>query len=312
MPFITIQGTFHILGMDKNGHPTGFQPDGDSIQFKPDNPALLDQLVRLGHPYKLTSIGSLNLRFEGIDALELHYEATGPQSHQPRPLADEARDFLTGKLGMNPVPYAPPKNLTVRPPVPVDGVPGYILTRNLEFNGRPVSWVYTGAPPDPDGTPVYLDTCRLQQSLNYQLMAAGQTYPLFYDTLFVDLRMTLGTAARQARRNGLGIWASDKTNSGIQVTAVADLETNGVIFPKLFRRLVSYMRTLNTTDLAGFPLWVATEEEEQVLDLAELNFTHFDNVINIVGDIVSLDRRPEDIIFVSKKRIGLDWVRAIF
>jgi hypothetical protein len=51
------------------------------------------------------------LGFEGIDALELHFEG----HHQPRPLADEARDYLTGLLGMNLVEYRPPDHLTVKP-----------------------------------------------------------------------------------------------------------------------------------------------------------------------------------------------------
>jgi hypothetical protein len=304
MPFITIKGTYRLTGMNQQGNATGFQPDGDSIQFKPDNPLLLDQLERLGHPYKLTGIGSLNLRFEGIDTLELHYQSVGPLTFQP--FAAVARDFLTGQLGMNPVPYVQPKNIVVDPPVPVDAVPGYILSRNLEFNGRPVSFAYAGNPPDPDGTKVILDACRLQSSLNYRLVAAGHAYPLFYDTLFADLRMSLAMAARSARKLGFGVWAGDLTTAGIVINGVGDLEVNGVIFPKLFRRLVDYMRKLNTTDLTGFPHWVATEEEEQVLDLAETNFTHFDNIIGIIGNVVALQRRPEDVVFVSKKRIGLD------
>ena len=45
----------------------GFEPDGDSMQFKPSNPALLGGLARTGAPARLTSIGSTQLRFEGID-----------------------------------------------------------------------------------------------------------------------------------------------------------------------------------------------------------------------------------------------------
>ena len=85
MSFLVIAGTFRLVGQTRAGKPSGFEPDGDSIQFKPDNPVLLDQLDRVGSPYRLTSIGSTQLRLEGIDALELHFEG----SHQPRPLADQ-------------------------------------------------------------------------------------------------------------------------------------------------------------------------------------------------------------------------------
>ena len=87
------------------------------MQFKRDDASLLERLERTADAYRLTSIRSTQLRFEGIDALELHFEG----HHQPRPLADDSRDHLTGLLGMNPVAYAPPKNVTVKPPVAHDG-----------------------------------------------------------------------------------------------------------------------------------------------------------------------------------------------
>ena len=74
------------------------------MQFKPTNPALLEELARTGSPARLTSIGSTQLRFEGIDALELHFGG----SFEPRPLAYDARDFLTAKLHLDPVLYTGP------------------------------------------------------------------------------------------------------------------------------------------------------------------------------------------------------------
>jgi hypothetical protein len=101
----------------------------DALQFKPANAQLLNRLDQPGRPVRLTSLGSTQLRLEGIDALELHFDST----HQSRPMADQARDFLTGKLGLNPVPYRPPRNIQVKPPVkpPVlkDATEGFILSR---------------------------------------------------------------------------------------------------------------------------------------------------------------------------------------
>ena len=57
---------------------------------------------------------------------------------------------------MNPVPYAPPRNVRVRPPAPVDAAPGYIISRALEVNGRPVSFAFAGQPSVADGTEVFL------------------------------------------------------------------------------------------------------------------------------------------------------------
>jgi hypothetical protein len=65
MPFTVIEGTYHLVGRTRAGNPSGFEPDGDSMQFKPSNPALLAGLTRTGAPARLTSIGSTQLRFEG-------------------------------------------------------------------------------------------------------------------------------------------------------------------------------------------------------------------------------------------------------
>jgi endonuclease YncB( thermonuclease family) len=283
------------------GADTGFEPDGDSIHFRPDDPAQLDRLDKLARPYRLTRIGSVMLRLEGIDALELHYspDGGGPTSFQPRPLADQARDFLTGKLGMNPVPYAPPRGVRVDPPVPRDGVLGYIVSRALEINGRPVAFAFAGPPSVPDGTEVFLSVAEMRRSLNYQLLHAGHAYPMFYDTLFHDLRGDMARAVRQARRYGRGLWPRDRSQAGLAVGSQADLEADGVIFPKLFRRLTDFLAT-NPDDLSGFPDRL-TRTREQTLDLKTVNFTHFDNVVAVEGDTVRLTQPPESLVFVSAK-----------
>jgi endonuclease YncB( thermonuclease family) len=296
MPFIQIQGTFHLVGRTQAGNPTGFQPDGDSIQFQPANPQLLNQLDQPGRPYRLTSIGSTQLRLEGIDALELHFDST----HQPRPLADEARDFLTGKLGLNPVPYRPPRNIQVQPPVAKDATGGFILSRALEVNGRPIAFAFTSTPPAADGAEVFLRSSLLRRSLNYRSPLAGQAYPLFYDTLFADLRAVLTQAATTARQAGSGLWPQDRSQAGLQVTGQAELEQQGVVFPKLFRRLSEFLAQQQPGGLAGLLAWLAASEE-QVLDLPAGNFTHFDNVVAVEGDQVRLLRRPEELVFVSAK-----------
>jgi endonuclease YncB( thermonuclease family) len=296
MPFTLIQGTFHLVGRTQAGNPTGFEPDGDSVQFKPANPALLNQLDQPGRPIRLTSIGSTQLRLEGIDALELHFDST----HQPRPLADQARDFLTGKLGLNPVPYRPPRNIQVKPPVAKDAKPGFILSRALEINGRPIAFAYTSSPPDADGAEVFLRASLLKRSLNYRSLAAGQAYPLFYDTLFADLRAVFTQAATTARQTGLGLWPQDRSQLGLIVTDEAGLEQDAVVVPKLFRRLAEFLAQQQPDGLAGFLPWLAASKE-QVLDLPSGNFTHFDNVVAVQDNQVRLLRQPEELVFVSAK-----------
>ena len=295
MPFTVICGTFHLVGKGSNGKDSGFSPDGDSIQFKPAEPGLLDRLERNGSSHRLTSIGSTQLRFEGIDALELHYE----RSHQPRPLADQGRDALTGALDLNPVPYRPPHGIRVQPPCERDKTPGFILSRALEAHGRPVAFAFKGQPPKPDGSEVFLKTGLLRRSLNYKALASGHAYPLYYDTLFADLRAALTAAASSAREADKGIWAHDVSTKGLVISTQADLERDGVVFPKLFRRLTEYLKD-NPNDPAGFPGWL-DGKREQMLDTTTDNFTHLDDVIETKANKVKMLRRPEELVFVSAK-----------
>lgn len=297
MPFVMMHGTFHLVGLGSGGGPQGFQPDGDSIQFRPATPALLDRLTQLDKPYFLGPIGSLQLRFEGIDALELHYQ--GAATHQPRPLSDASREFLTGQLGLNPVPYRPPENLAVQPPVDRDAAPGFILSRSLEVYGRPVAFAFAGQAPHDDGEDVFLDPPLLRQSLNYALVEAGHAYPLFYETLFHDLRDEFAAAASDARAAGRGLWAEDVTHDGVAVAVAEDLEEDGVIFPKLFRRLSEYLAE-GLGGMDAFPDWLATDQE-QVIDLDVMNSTHFDNLIEVVGSTVRMTRPPDRLVFISAK-----------
>jgi endonuclease YncB( thermonuclease family) len=277
------------------------------MQFKPDNPKLLDRLQKNGSTYRLTSIGSTQLRFEGIDALELHFEG----SHQPRPLADNARDFLTGRFGLNPVPYKPPDGLRVLPPIERDAMRVFILSRALEAHGRPVAFVFDGEPPQADGSGLVLKPALLRKSVNFKSMAAGHAYPLYYDTLFADLRDAFTKAAATARTKGLGIWASDRSGSGIPIGDQATLERDAVVFPKLFRRVTEYLKE-HPGDPAGFAPWLA-DTREQVLDLTTHNFTHFDNVVEVNAGEVRLLRRSQDLVFVSAKtssRAVAPWLKV--
>jgi endonuclease YncB( thermonuclease family) len=293
MPFLVIKGSFRLVGKNKKGTPTGFQPDGDSIQFKPDDASLLDKLDQVGAPYTLTGIGSLNLRFEGIDAAEIHYQG----ARQARLFPEDARDYLTGQIGMNPVTYGQ-TGVTVKPPAN-DGQRGHILARALEAHGRPVSFVYIGDPAEEDGATVRLDVPRLRQSLNWKLIADGQAYPLFYDTLFHDLRDALAAEADQVKLSGKNVWSND-VNQAFAVSTRADAEAAKLLYPKVFRRLADFFREHD--DLADLPDWMtAKSENDEVWTLPEWNRTHFDNVLEIQGDTIKLTTSPSHLVFVSRK-----------
>jgi endonuclease YncB( thermonuclease family) len=296
MPFYLIKGSFHVVGRNKNGTATGFQPDGDSIQFKPDNPALLDKLEQVTVPYTLTGIGSLNLRFEGIDAVEIHYQG----ARQPSPFPEAARNSLTADIGLDPINYSQ-TGVTVKPPAVHDGQRGHIFSRSLDAHGRPVSFVYKGDP-DPgeaDGTEVFLKVDRLKKSLNWQQLADGEAYPLFYDTLFSDLRNALVAESNAAKAAQKGIWKKD-VQASYAIASRADAEAAQLLYPKVFRRLADFFREQD--DLANLPAWMTEKSEnDEVWVLPEWSRTHFDNVLDIQAGTIKLKRSPSDLVFVSRK-----------
>jgi hypothetical protein len=192
------------------------------------------------------------------------------------------------------------------------GTPGFILSRALEVNGRPIAFAFTSGPPAPDGSGVFLRASLLRRSLNYRSLAAGQAYPLFYDTLFAELRGVFTQAATAARQAGLGLWPQDGSQAGLTVTGRGDLEQLGIIFPKLFRRLSEFL-IQQPGNLGGFLPWLAATNE-QLLDLTAGNFTHFDNVVAVQQNHVRLLRRPEELVFVSAKTASptaAPWLRAM-
>ena len=73
----------------------GPEPDGDTVKFLPDIPALVDTLPRRsGRPADINARG-ISVRLEAIDALETHFQET----HQELAGANAARDELLAELG---------------------------------------------------------------------------------------------------------------------------------------------------------------------------------------------------------------------
>jgi hypothetical protein len=83
------------------------------------------------------------------------------------------------------------------------------------------------------------------------------------------------------------------------VRGQTDLEQNGVIFPKVFRRLTEYLRRQGG-DLSEFcPELEVTREK--VLELPTRNFTHFEDVFEVQVDTIRLRPRPEELVSVRAK-----------
>ncbi|MBI4642969.1 MAG: nuclease [Deltaproteobacteria bacterium] len=271
--FIAHPGTFHV---------DGYTSDGDSIHFKAHNADNWEKLG--GHPVKLNHQGHVQLRLEGIDALEMNFEGR----HQPLKYAREALDLLLSHLGIRGNLFGPSHAR--------DGAAGYILARQADKYRRPVAFAFAGAPPWPDGEKVFLDAALLRKSVNYLLLQAGLVYPTYYEGLYPDLREELSRACREARKGGRGFWPQDCTNSGVVIDGLNSLTVKCIILPKLFRRLVRFMK--ENQDIVGFKDYLEANPDP-VTNLAMARLTNLAALVEVQNKSVRLTTAPEALVFTE-------------
>ncbi|HVZ15507.1 MAG TPA: thermonuclease family protein, partial [Terriglobales bacterium] len=195
---LCIHGNFVLIGKE---------PDGDSVRFVPTNPALLQELNRAYRIKPSTVDGSVQLRFEGIDAPELHYGAA------LQPLGSVARDALLSKVGFTNIQY---KGTTVTDCTPKT-IPGAILAVMAEANGRPVSYILVGTQLPPDGEWVAVTDHILKQTMNYAMITNGMAYYTVYTSMPKHHRTVFHEAAQAARQQSAPLAAA--AGAGVGVTA---------------------------------------------------------------------------------------------
>lgn len=265
MPFRVIKGELR---------PDLGRPDGDSMRFVPDEPAPLFQLIRRGSGPKINqSNGSIQLRYESIDTMESR--AGG--------LATTATD----------------SNIEL---ADAGGTPrrAYICSTQLGPNGRPIVFVFVGDTQVEDGGDMFLGADDIMASINVRQFERGLAYPLFYDTLFDDLRERCAEVSQQARASGEGVWAEDATMDGAEWGG--SVESLPPIFPKLWRRIDRFVRdeTLFDPDAPFRNLKEFIERTgERIAILSQQKFTGFDNVIETTDNTVRLTVDPHDLVVVS-------------
>lgn len=270
MPLTILKGTFK---------PATGIPNGDTVRFRPDDPSPLFTLPRQGRSPRVNRHnGTIALRYEGIDALE----------------KDAKKRFASVATKKN------IKLLGLRNSK--DEAPGYILAGRIGPNGRPISFVFAGDAEEDHGTSVFLDANRMKESVNFRLLETGAVYPLFYDTLFGDLRSALASAAASARSSKIGFWPNDKTKSGVVWGGAKSLPKLDPIFPKLWRRLEKYTQNRDFRDesdtLDAFIDFLQANRDRLFI-ISQSRFTDLDNIVDVVGNTVRLPFLPEDLIFVS-------------
>lgn len=276
MPFTIIKGTFHVLG---------YSPDGDSIRFKADDETNWARLS--GPPVTLNARRHAQLRLEAIDTLETHYRNV----QQPAALATDALDFLLRGLNITGVQW---DVLRTRITQANDATEGYILSRTVEPNRRPVAFAFSTPAPGADGSSIMLGEELLKDSMNYKSLAAGLAYPTYYKGLFSDLRREMTAASTRARQDNAGVWAEDRTNTGFKVDSIQSITEEHVILPKLFRRLAEFLE--GGGPVSEFKQFLA-DKEDGVTIISSAHFTHLDTLVEVNGDEVKMTQPPENLVF---------------
>jgi endonuclease YncB( thermonuclease family) len=217
----------------------GYEPDGDSVRFVADDPALFGKLRRGYKIRRSPRDGSVQLRLEAIDAPELHYGSAA------QPDGDTARDWLLDEVGFREVSYRP-GSTTVTSSSP-DTVRAVIYTKASDPNGRPISYLHVGGGRQPqNGSWANVTTAVLDRTVNAHAMAAGLAYPTFYSSTPEEHVTHLRELAAAAREEKAGVWAVDQS-ALFQLVDQDSIGPHGqLILPKLFRRATDYLK-----DVAG-------------------------------------------------------------
>jgi hypothetical protein len=287
MPMLCLAGTFHVLGAE---------PDGDSIRFRPDDPADWE-MVPGPNAVRRNVSGAAQLRLDAVDALETHYTPPGGSTlHQPLGLAHAAAADLLDWLGFRDVERDGETVTSVRE----DDRRGFILTRGADLYGRCVALAGRAEAPAASGEQIFVDVPLLRETANHRLITSGLAYPTFYTQLYLDLRNELTEQTQAARAARAGVFADDRTQSGVTVESLATLTDGAVILPKLFRRLAEYLQ-LNDGDpsLAGFSGFLA-QQDDRLWIVPTGEKTGFDTVVAVDGQTVKLTRLPEELVFEEK------------
>lgn len=268
MPFVLIRGTFE---------PTTGEPDGDSVRFQAEDDALFDKLEGR---IEFKSGGQVQLRYEGIDALE---------KAAIRPFSSNATKRNIQLLGGE-----------------EPNLPGYILSSHADDNGRPVCFVFTGNPPDWDNTGRgdELQVDLLRQSVNYRLLQEGHAYAMFYETFYKELRDAMVVATEEARAAERGIWSDDRSTDGFQVDIPPDLLELPPIFPKLWRRLQSfYQRRSNRNKGLEVFNQELSRGKDRLFTLPDQRSIKFSTALKVDGDKLTMLYKPEEMVFESDVRL---------
>jgi hypothetical protein len=196
-----------------------------------------------------------------------------------------------------------------------DQIPGYIVTRDIELNGRPIAWVFRGSAPEADGAAITPDalTERAEQSANYYLLQQGLVYPYFYMTLQAKLRNKLSAAVTQAQATAMSatttnLWHADRSIPGITIADIKVItqQASGasdaaLIYPYLFRKVLKfwYQTTPNVANTAVNLTDLCAKANPNLFVVSEADFVKLDEILELKGNLLKMKKLPQDIVFLA-------------
>lgn len=278
-----------------------YEPDGDSVRFIADDATHYDALKRSDRIRPSQRDGSVQLRFEGVDAPELHY------GKDAQPLGDTARDALLNWIGFTAIEFdhAQPTRVTTAKPATVRAA---ILAQMVEVNGRPVVYVLleTANNLPGDGAWINADQALLDQTLNLRLLSDGQAYYTVYTSLPADHRRHLRAVAAQARTAGRGVWGRDTTADWLLVNQESIGPDGQLILPKLFRRCTDYLKAVDKGFIGNLGDWLLassatpTRDENDRVLLRDTTEVHLSDLIQQRNQHIAFQADLLDLTFVEK------------
>lgn len=229
----------------------GKSPDGDTIGFR------LDEEHRSSWVWSGKKDGSFprfnkgyvtNIRFEAIDALELHYSVPdvwpSVHSHQDLGQAKAARDEMLRLCGFDLEPLVEDERHRISDPSG-QSISAVIAYREIDSYGRLIAFVFpAGALTElsSEKTPeIYLAPESFLHSVNAELLTRGMVFPTYYGTLDHEVRDLLSEKVEIARMDRLGVWSDYRATVRLPRKPTIPQIESMMLMPKVYRRLVSHI-----------------------------------------------------------------------
>jgi len=286
----------------------GKSPDGDTIAFTIDtrNEWMWPETEDGRFP-QFNSKYQANIRFEAIDALELHYSIQsvhpGKTLRQPLDLAKQARNRLLDLCGFDRTALIESDDFKITDSKQ-QKIPVTLAYNGIDSYGRIIGFVFTqdmGFEVSDRNPTVQLTPEHVSQSLNAQLLREGRVYPTFYNALYPQLRAVFSDIVVKARSQSLGIWERHQDEFVFdRKPSLEEIEAL-VMMPKLFRRLSTHIAQNGA--VSGFRDYLR-DINDMTVDTREVRLSDFSSFVRTqkLADgkyKLWMSHRPEELVFVK-------------